>query len=323
MGVAGERRLVRLGWRQCAVVTVRDIVSCEVPRTVVYRRLETREWIRLHPGVFKLGSSAATVDELEMGALLAAGDGAALSHRSAAARLGLEIPRDGAVQVTIPGSRGPLKLSGVRVWRSRALLPSEIAMRGPFRVTHLARTIIDLAAVLDEQGLRAVLDSVVRQRRSNLAWIFQLLQRRGQGCRGAGRLRALIAEYQEADEVPDSVLERLALQLARATGHEPRLHWEVDHGDRRLGKVDLAWPEVQLCVEVDGWMWHSNRESFEDDRARDRALQRAGWMVLRWTSRQVKSDPESLAAEVAGIYRSRASFRTRGAGRAHKIACAP
>src|SRR5262249_62062204 len=98
MGVAGERRLVRLGSRQCAVVTVRDIVSCEVPRTVVYRRLETREWIRLHPGVFKLGSSAATVDELEMGALLAAGGGGGPSPPSGGGRAGVGVA---------PGGEGP------------------------------------------------------------------------------------------------------------------------------------------------------------------------------------------------------------------------
>src|SRR5215831_5484805 len=216
MSIAAERQLVRLGLRQCAVVTARDIVSCGVPRTVVHRRLETGEWIRLHPGVFKLGSSAANIDELEMAALLAAGDSAVLSHSSAAARLGLEIPRDEAVQVTISGSRGPLKLSGVRVWRSRALLPSEIGTRGPFRVTHLARTVIDLASVLDDKWLRAALDSALRKHRSNLAWISRLLNQRGQGRRGADRLRALIAEYQEGDEVPDSVLESFAVQLARA-----------------------------------------------------------------------------------------------------------
>jgi hypothetical protein len=283
---------------------------------VVYRRLETREWIRLHPGVFKLGSSAATVDELEMAALLAAGDGAVLSHRSAAARLGLEIPRDEAVQVTIPGSRGPLKLSGVRVWRSRALLPSEIAVRGPFRVTHLARTMIDLASVVDDKWLRAALDSALRKRRSNLTWIFRLLNQRGQGRRGADRLRALIAEYRDGDELPDSVLESFALQLAQATGHNPELHSKVFDGERRIAEVDLAWPEVRVCADLDGWTWHSSREAFVEDRVRDRALQRLGWMVLRYTWHEVSSDPESWVAQMVEIYKSRAAALSRRRRRA-------
>lgn len=78
--------------------------------------------------------------------------------------------------------------------------------------------------------------------------------------------------------------------------------------------LDLAWPDVKLCVQLDGWMWHSSREAFEEDRARDRALHKVGWMVLRWTSKQVESDPESLVAELVGIYQSRSASLQRKRG---------
>jgi predicted transcriptional regulator of viral defense system len=178
MGITGEKRLVQLAMRQFGVVTTRDIGRCQVPRRVLGRRLESGEWIRLQRGIFKLGSSNPTVNELEMAVMLAA-DRAVLSHNSAAARLGLSVPRVDSVQIIVPLSRRPPRLSGVRVWRSRDLLPSEVTKRGPFRLTHLARTIIDLASVLDEGWLRAALDSALRQRRTNLAWISRALNERG------------------------------------------------------------------------------------------------------------------------------------------------
>src|SRR5262245_24329863 len=105
MGIEAERRLVALASNQLEVVTARNVAASGVPRTLLCRRLRTGEWIRLHRGVFKMGSSHATVDELEMAAILAAGNGAVLSHRSAAARLGLDVSRNPSVQITIPVSR--------------------------------------------------------------------------------------------------------------------------------------------------------------------------------------------------------------------------
>ena len=314
MGIAGEKRLVALASNQLGVVTAGNIAACEVPRTLLCRRLETGEWIRLHRGVFKISSSHATVDELEMAAILAAGNGAVLSHRSAAARLGLDVSRHPSVQITMPVSRRAPRLVGVQVWRSRDLPASDVTKRGPLRLTHLARTIIDLASLLDDKCLRAALDSALRRRRSHLVWISQLLNQRGNGRRGADHLRRLIAEYQDGDEVPDSVLESFALQLARTTCRQPKLHWNVCDGEqRRVAEVDLAWPEVQLCVQLDGWKWHSSREAFVEDRARDRAVQRLGWMVLRYTWHEVSSDPESWVAQMVEIYKSRAAalFRRR------------
>ena len=309
MGRKGEARLVELASKQLGVVTARNIAACEVPRGLLSRRLETGEWIRLHRGVFKIAWSKATLDELEMAAILAAGAGAVLSHTSAAARLGLAVPSNPLVQITIPVLRRAPRLVGVQVWRSRDLIAPDVTRRGPFRLTRLARTMIDLASVLDDKWLRAALDSALRQGRTNLAWISQALNESGNGHRGADRLRALLAEYRDGDELPDSVLESFAVQLGRATGRKPKLHWNVLDGDRRVAEVDLAWPEVRLSVELDSWLWHSSREAFEEDRARDRALQRLGWMVLRWTWGDVSSDPDSLVANLAAIYESRAKRR--------------
>ncbi len=260
----------------------------------------------MHRGVFKLGARQPTLDELEMAALLAAGDRSALSHTSAAKRLGLDVPRGRWVQITIPIPRRIVNLKGVQLWRSRDFTEADVARRGPFRLTNLARTMIDLASVLDDAWLRAAMDSAVRQRKSNLAWISQTLYKHGRGRRGADRLRILLGEYQQGDEVPDSVLESFTMELAAEIGHMPKLHWRILEAERLIAEVDLAWPEVRLCVELDGWMHHGSRAAFARDRVRDRTLFGLGWMVMRYTWQDVTVDRESMIDELARAYDSRA-----------------
>jgi len=235
------------------------------------RRVDSPPSRRLQVGLHWLN-----LDELEMAAILAAGHGAVLSHTSAARRLGLDVPRSGCVEVTIPASRKAPKLIGVQVSRSRNLIETDTTRRGPFRLTHLARTMIDLPSVLDDGWLRAALDSALRQRKTNLAWISPALNNYGKGRGGMERLR----------------------ELGLATGRKPRLHWNIVEHGRLIAEVDFAWPEVRLCVELDGWREHGTRAAFVRDRARDRALLRLGWMVIRYTWHEVTSDQEFLISEL-------------------------
>ncbi len=306
MGRTSEKQLVQLAAKQFGVLSAQDFAACRVSRKWLHRRIQTGEWVRMHRGVFKLGAGHPSLDQLEMAALLAAGDRSALSHTSAGRRLGLDVPRGSLVQITIPIPRRIVNLNGVQLWRSRDFSEADVTKRGPFRLTHLARTMIDLASVLDDAWLRAAMDSALRQRKTNLAWISQALQKHGPGRRGADRLRVLLGEYEQGDEVPDSVLESFAMELAAAIGHKPKLHWTILQGAQLIAEVDLAWPEVRLCVELDGWMHHGSRAAFMRDRARDRALSGLGWMVLRYTWHDVTGDRESMISELARAYDSRA-----------------
>ena len=295
------RRLVELASRQFGVVTRADLGCTEVSWKWLRGRLATREWSRVHRGVFRLGCNQPGRDEREMAALLAAGHGAVLSHTSAARRLGLAVPpRDDSVHLTIPASR-KAKVRGANVWRSRNLSSRDVTHCRRFRVTNLARTMVDLASVLEDGWLRAAFDSAVRQHNGNVGWIWHALARCGRGRRGVSRLRALLEEYRRGEEVPDSALESLGLELARATGRKPKLHYDVLDGARHVAEVDLAWPELRLCVQFDGWKHHGTREAFVKDRARDRALFLLGWTVLRYPWDDVVREPDTV---IEGLMRS-------------------
>lgn len=75
MGRAGEKRLVQLALKKFGVASAADFAACEVSRKWLRHRIETGEWTRLHRGVFRLGSNEPNLDQLEMAAMLAAGDG--------------------------------------------------------------------------------------------------------------------------------------------------------------------------------------------------------------------------------------------------------
>lgn len=67
--------------------------------------------------------------------------------------------------------------------------------------------------------------------------------------------------------------------------------------------MDASWPDQRLIVECDGFATHGTREAFERDRAKDRALQVAGWRVVRITWRQLQDDGETIAAQLAALLR--------------------
>jgi very-short-patch-repair endonuclease len=71
-------------------------------------------------------------------------------------------------------------------------------------------------------------------------------------------------------------------------------HW-VTLGTRRY-RIDLAYPEFKVAIEVDAWDAHRSRTAFDRDRVRENDLVVAGWRVLRFTS---NSPPSAIGTTVA------------------------
>jgi very-short-patch-repair endonuclease len=68
-------------------------------------------------------------------------------------------------------------------------------------------------------------------------------------------------------------------------------------------EVDAAWLGRQLIVELDGYAFHRTRAAFERDRARDIALQVAGYRVLRVTSRRLLDEPTEVVRAIRLLLR--------------------
>ena len=106
-----------------------------------------------------------------------------------------------------------------------------------------------------------------------------------------------------------SELERRFRALCRRAGlPQPLSNVVVADADLHPHEVDFFFPAHRLVVEIDGWRDHGTRVAFERDRAKDAALVAAGYVVLRFTKRQIADDPDTVAARVtAGCCRAFAS----------------
>jgi very-short-patch-repair endonuclease len=83
------------------------------------------------------------------------------------------------------------------------------------------------------------------------------------------------------------------------------LHYQIHTRAGELFEVDFAWPELLLCVELDGWKDHGTRAAFAKDRARDRALFAEGWVVLRFTWEEIANSPDRVCLELQQAINSR------------------
>jgi hypothetical protein len=93
------------------VATREQLLAFGVTRRQVDRRLASGRWKALHPGVY-LVVPFLLEHSLEMAAVLACGEGAALSHYSAAYLYKL-LPypaKPGRIHVTVPGCNRRLKM---------------------------------------------------------------------------------------------------------------------------------------------------------------------------------------------------------------------
>jgi very-short-patch-repair endonuclease len=229
-----------------------------------------------------------------MAAVLACEPGAFLSHRSAAALWGLRMTARRAIDVITPrrtGGRRP----GIDLHKTRHLLPRDTTTVRNIPCTTVARTLLDLADVVDRRGLeRAVEQSEIR-RLLDLTAIDDVLARAA-GRRGAPVLRAIVADHHPEPAPTKNELERRFLELCRSAAlPSPRVNsWVTLDGDGF--EVDFSWPDAGLIVEVDGYETHCTRAAFERDRQRDRLLVLAGWRVVRFTWRQLLGRPDEIAA---------------------------
>ncbi|HEV2752596.1 MAG TPA: DUF559 domain-containing protein, partial [Solirubrobacteraceae bacterium] len=116
------------------------------------------------------------------------------------------------------------------------------------------------------------------------------------GRHGLPRLQRLVRRHRPS-AFSRSDLERRFLALTAAAGLSPPLINQSIEGH----EVDFHWPDRRLVVEVDGYEWHRTRARFVADRARDRALTRAGWRVLRVPDETLENDPCAVEDDLRAL----------------------
>jgi very-short-patch-repair endonuclease len=161
-------------------------------------------------------------------------------------------------------------------------------------VTTPARTLLDLAATLRERELHRALDQAEVRELTDYRALAATAGAHA-GHRGAAKLERALAEHYAGTTLTRSELEERFLALCRAHGL-PRPAVNAHVGTL---EVDFLFPRARVVVETDGWRFHGHRAAFERDRRRDAELTRAGYRALRFTHRQIVTEPGAVAATVA------------------------
>jgi very-short-patch-repair endonuclease len=241
-----------------------------------------------------VGGAPDTWHQRMLGACLAAGGLAVASHRSAA-RLWRLLGDEDVVELTVLRPKGP-RPEGAVWHRSRDLVPTHTTARWGVPVTNPMRTLVDLGAVVQPWVLEDALDRALFSklvRMSAVEWMLHDVARPGR--RGCGVLRRVLDERALGAAPPDGLLEPRMARLLRDHGLPPAVFQHIPTPGL---KIDFAYPELLLAIEVDGYDPHGTRTAFDADRARQNRLALLGWTVLRFTWPQVVRHPGKVAAEV-------------------------
>lgn len=275
-----------LARRQHGVLSRRDLLGLGFSDKGIKHRVSTG---RLHPvaaGVYAVGRPELTPDGRWMAAVLACGDLAALSHRSAAELWGIGREKDRRIDVTI---RRDAKITrrGIKVRRRSTLPEQSVTWRRGIPVTNPTQTLIDLATELKPLRL---------ERAVNQADVHDLVDPETLRCSldayvgmpGARTLRTMLDRH--TFRLSDSDLEIYFRPLALAAGFSLPLskQWVLGF------EVDFHFPDHGLIVETDGLRYHRTPAQQARMVKRDQTHTSHGFRVLRFTHWQIAHAPNEV-----------------------------
>ena len=284
-----EKIIARLASRSWGVVTRAQLVGAGITEREIDHRLGTGALIRVHLGVYRVGHVAPSTEATYLAAVWACGGRAALSGRAAAYLLGLIRGRatPPPPEVTVETNR---RVSGVRTRRARkGLEPDAMTWRG-IPVMTVARTIVDLAAVLSLNDLALVCHEAGVKHRTTPSQVKEVLARRPNSA-GAKKLPLIF----EGDA--PALLSRLERGFRKLLVDNDLPLPEINRpaGGRR---VDCRWDWVPLTVELDSYTFHHSRHAWEQDRRREREARARGDEFRRYTWGDVFEAPRGVLREL-------------------------
>lgn len=280
-----------------------DLAAATSQRSVK-RWVQAGALVRLQPGVVALPERAQ--DWLVRARAATWWAGGPLSHLSALCAMGLVESEPGPLHVTIPVARCPRSGTGVVVHRSDRRL---VTVRcGVLEVIAPERSLVDAWAwahsparndrALHERPLvRQALIEAVRSRQAGPGAV-----RRASDRLGSHPGRTTLADLLDLMVGGcESELEIWGVQqvLPGPPTVPPYVQQHrVTLPDGRRVRLDAAWPELRVAVELDGAAFHGSRADRERDLRRDSAMAAAGWIVLRFSYARLVSDPEGCRREI-------------------------
>jgi very-short-patch-repair endonuclease len=290
--------VAELANRQRGVVTRNQLVELGLGDTAIRRMLAAGRLHSIHRGVYSVGHRHLDRRGRWLAAVLAYGDDALLSHRGAAALWGISRGEGRWIDVTAQRGRHGRR-AGVILHRSK-LNEEDREIRDGIPVTSVARTLFDLSEVQDLSRLKRTCEEADRLGLLEMQRLEDVVER-GWGRHALKPMRPIVYEARAPTTTRSPLEDRFARFCQEHGLPAPSFNTTV------LGyEVDALWPAQAVIVELDGFAFHHHRAAFERDRARDAALQVAGYRTLRITHRRLDMEASRVADELRRLLAGRA-----------------
>lgn len=300
-----EPAVAEIARRQHGLITHDQAISVGVTPSAIRHRVAKGTWVRARRSVYAVAAVAPSPEQAALAVCLATGEGRCwVSHRSAAAVWGLQVPSSPVIEVVTP-SAIRIDQKGVRQHRSNELYLADLTWHRNLPVTSVARTLVDCVPFVRSRRLVWAVDDAERRGllpADDLAACAGRLDHRGR--RLVTPLRPVLDDRARGRVPGGSRRELDLIEVLRTAGVPlPVQQFKVLVGGRQR-VLDYAYVEELIDIEFDGFAEHGLiRSTFDDDRLRGNDLVVAGWLTLHFTS---NSSPDHIIA------RTKEALRLRG-----------
>jgi hypothetical protein len=288
--------LDRLLTQQLDVIARSQALAVGVTDNALRHRLRPGgPWRSLLPGVYLAATGAPTTLQQEMAALLYAGPGSVITGPAALRCHHIRTELTDIVDVLVPAARQRRDTGFVRLYRTNRM-PGRIWEAGPVRYVMPPRAVADAVRALTSlRDVRAVVADAVQRDKCAISSLTTELTEGPY--RGSVLFREALADI--ADGVRSAAEGDLRDLLAGSGLPMPLFNPSLyDQHGNFIARPDAWWPELGIAIEVDSREWHTSPEDHARTLARGRRMARYQIVVLRFTPRQIRTQPAEVIADI-------------------------
>jgi len=293
-----ERVLSELSMKRQGFILRHEALARGVTQRELDWRMEDGRILREHENVYRHPAVPYSQDMRFLGATLACGSDALLSHRAAAAVRRWPNLRRVRPEVTTPHTDLP-RVEGVTIHRAVRLRPFECDVVRGIPITAPGKTALDVCAVLPFHVAQEVIAEAVTMKLLKPIEVLAAIERSGgRGVRGTARLRAIAETIDELVDL-ESVLELHGWRALEGLAIPvPDRQVELICDDGRPVRMDLAWPALRLGLDWNGRRWHDTPARKRKTLERHASIEQTGWRHLMYGWSDVHDTPVDMRAEV-------------------------
>lgn len=283
-------RCDEIGYRQDGLIVRRQALEVLSERQITYL-LQQGVWHQIYPGAYRMTGVADTWMRRVRAATLLRPD-VRVSHHAAAFLLDLIDRQPSTIEVLAPMTSSA-RLPKVAVRRTRTWPMHDTFTVHGIPSTCVARTIVDIVPRSSIRTIQRAVDHAITKHHCAVDDIYSVVEYTG--TRGRKNIRLLL-----------DLLPKRAGQLERAESIEeinildwireanlpiPTAQFCIPVGSGSSFRIDFAYPDLKVAIEVQSWRWHGGPAQHEKDASRTITLAAMGWIVLPVLRRQENRAP--------------------------------